>query len=308
MEGGRPMNARTLFNGQSTGLFTTALLCLVGSGAAWADTYDPVTRQLTIPTVIIGATSYSDMVVTVGSVVSGPSGTTPRGSVDAYDTASGHLTIPTVTVGTTTYHNVVVAVASLVSIGGINGSDSYDGSHLTIRYVQVGGIVYFNVIITVGSIVSHGGGMPANALDVFDPSSRQLTIASILYAGKVRTNAVITLGTLTSVGGLSPAVTLTASHLSFNCVQYCSPQTLSLFNTAATTLAISSIVASGPKAGTNPAFNESNNCPASLGTGESCAITVTYAGVAYATDQGSLIVTDNGAGSPQTVPLQGYIY
>jgi hypothetical protein len=302
------MNVKILSFCQSTGFFATALMLLVGSGAAWADSYDPVTKQLTIPTVVIGGTSFSNTVVTVGSVVSAPSGTGPNGSVDAYDTASGHLTVPLVTVGANTYYNVVVAVASLVSIGGINGADTYDGAHLTIPYVQVGGNVYFNVVITVGSIVSKGGGMPAHALDFYDPSSRQLTITSIQYKSKIRTNAVITVGTVTAVGGRSPAVTFTASHLNFNCVQYCAPQTLSLINTEAATLTISSIVATGPKPGGYPAFNESNNCPVNLGTGESCAITVKYSGVAGTTDQGSLIVTDNAAGSPQTVPLQGYIY
>jgi hypothetical protein len=283
-------------------------MLLAGRGTAWADIYNPVTTQLTIPTVVIGGTSFSNMVVTVGSVVSAPSGTVPNGSVDAYDTASGHLTVPLVTVGANTYYNVVVAVASLVSISGINGADTYDGAHLTIPYVQVGGNVYFNAVITVLNIISKGGGMPAHALDVYDPSSRQLTIASIQYKSKIRTNAIITVGSLTSLGGRSPAVTFTASHLSFNCLQYCAPQTLSLINTAGTTLTIGSIVASGPKPGGNPAFNESNNCPVNLGTGESCAITVKYSGVAYTTNPGSLIVTDNAAGSPQTVPLQGYIY
>jgi hypothetical protein len=304
---GQPMTIKTMSFRQSAGFFATALMLLVGSGAAWADTYDPVTRHLTISKVIVGATSYSGMVVTIGSVVSAPSGTAPNSSEDAYDTASGRLAIPQVTVGAKTYYNVVATVAGLVSSGSLSNSDSYDGTHLTIPYVQVGANVYFNAVITIGSIVSHGSGMPENPRDVFDSSTHHLTIASIQYGGIVYTNTVVTVATVTSVGGLSPQVTFTASYLSFLCVQYCSPKTVALINTGATTLNITSITASG-LVGIYHAFSESNNCPGSLGAGQSCAISVNYVGPGGTGAHGDLIVTDNGTGSPQTVPLQGSIY
>ncbi len=287
---------------------TATLLFLASSGVAWADTYDPGTNKLTIRTVIIGGASFSNMVVTIGSIVSAPSGTAPNAGEDAYDTASHHLTIPQVTVlGGNTYYNVVVTVANLVSSGTLSGSDSFDGTQLTIPYVQVGSNVYFHVVITVGSVVSHGSGMPQNPRDVFDPSTHHLSIASVLYGGITYTNLVIIPGTIKSVGGLSPQVTFSASSLSFSCLTYCTPRTVALINAGATILIISEITTSG-KIGNYSLFSESNNCPGSLGAGESCAIAVKYMGPAQVAGTGDLIVTDNGAGSPQMLPLHGYIY
>jgi hypothetical protein len=63
-------------------------------------------------------------------------------------------------------------------------------------------------------------------------------------------------------------------------------------------LAISSITVTGP-------FLESNNCPASLNAGSNCNITINFQPTAGGPATGAIIVTDNGLGSPQTVPLSG---
>ena len=101
------------------------------------------------------------MVVTVGDIVSGPTGTSPNGNLDS-DTETNQLTVQSVTLGSATYYNVVVTVAGLVSIGAVSGADSYDGAGLTISFVQFDGTVYDGVIVSVGlgNIVSLSGGMP----------------------------------------------------------------------------------------------------------------------------------------------------
>jgi hypothetical protein len=63
-------------------------------------------------------------------------------------------------------------------------------------------------------------------------------------------------------------------------------------------LAISSITVTGP-------FLESNNCPASLNAGSNCNITINFQPTAGGPATGAIVVTDNGLGSPQTVPLSG---
>lgn len=63
-------------------------------------------------------------------------------------------------------------------------------------------------------------------------------------------------------------------------------------------LVISSIAVTGQ-------FLESNNCPASLNTGSSCNITINFLPTVGGPATGSVVVTDNGSGSPQTVPLSG---
>src|ERR1039457_2084376 len=83
-------------------LLTSVLALLVIVSEAYAvDTYNPLSKQLTIPSAAIGSTTYTDMVITVGSIVSCPTGTTPLGSGDTYDQGGNQLTVPSVLVGTT---------------------------------------------------------------------------------------------------------------------------------------------------------------------------------------------------------------
>jgi hypothetical protein len=111
-----------------------------------------------------------------------------------------------------------------------------------------------------------------------------------------------------SLNGVGTVVKLVPSFMSFNCVQICSgPKTATLTNTGSTALSISNISTSSPRVGTGHAFNETNNCPATLGAGLSCTITVTFQGVFNTAYKGTLNVTDNGGGSPQTVSLFGSI-
>lgn len=80
-----------------------------------ADIYNAANNQLTIPQVLVGNTTYSNVVITVGNVIS--VGAAPAiGTYDTYDGAA--LTIPAVSVNGMTYYNVKVTVGSLLSVGG----------------------------------------------------------------------------------------------------------------------------------------------------------------------------------------------
>jgi uncharacterized repeat protein (TIGR03803 family) len=161
--------------------------------------------QLNIPTISIGRARFDNMVVTLGSIVSGPAGAGPNTTEVTYDTGTNQMSIPAVTVGTTTYYNLVITVGSLVSIGSMTGGDTYDGTHLSIPSVQIlGGSAYHDVVVTVARIVSAGGGMPTSVRDVYNPATQQLTIAAIQPGSTVYTNAIVTVGTVVSVGGAGP--------------------------------------------------------------------------------------------------------
>lgn len=75
-------------------------------------------------------------------------------------------------------------------------------------------------------------------------------------------------------------------------------RTVSLSNQGTATLNIASIVVSGE-------FLQSNNCGASLAPGASCTINVQFRPLALGTRNGTLSVTDNAPGSPQSVSLTG---
>jgi hypothetical protein len=231
---------------RSARLLGVALTLLVGSGPVWADSYDPATTELTIPSVSIGGATYLNVVATIAGIVSGPTGPSSKGDEDSYDTATGQLTIPWVNVGATSYVNVVATVREFISFGHVSGADTYS-TDLIIPFVQVGDRVYNNVTVSVGSIVKMMLGAPKNPRDVYDPVTGQLYIAAVQVGGNVYTNVVVTPGTIKSVGGISPPVTLAPAVLDFSCSIYanggggCTPQEVLLINSGTATFSFSEI-------------------------------------------------------------------
>jgi ASPM-SPD-2-Hydin domain-containing protein/centrosomal CEP192-like protein/HYDIN/CFA65/VesB family protein len=111
------------------------------------------------------------------------------------------------------------------------------------------------------------------------------------------------------VGGQPAAATATAtlspSSLSFgnqNIGTTSPSQAITLSNTGASSLSISSIAITGTNAGD---FSETNNCGSSLAANSSCTIDVTFKPTAAGTRAAALAVTDNVSGSPQTASLSG---
>ena len=97
------------------------IMCLGGGGLARAtDLFDGT--YLIIPLVVVGSTSYTQVVVTVGSVHS-VAGGQPNSYSDYYD--GKYLNIPSVLVGSNTYNNVQITIGSLVSVGS-SGTAYYD--------------------------------------------------------------------------------------------------------------------------------------------------------------------------------------
>jgi hypothetical protein len=186
---------------EATVYLTSSGLVVESAGGITPDSYDPSTGTVTIPTLAIGGATYSDVVLAVAGLVSGPSGTSPNGSEDSYDPESNQLTVQAVTLGSTTYYNVVATAGKLTSIGSVTGADTYEGGQVTIPSVGAFGKVYTDVVITVGSLVSIGSGLPKAALDEYDPTTQQLTVAAVEYAGHVYTNVVVTVGSIISVDG-----------------------------------------------------------------------------------------------------------
>jgi len=191
------------------------LVFLSCAGAAYGtDTYNPLNKQLTIPHVAIGSAAYSNMVVTVGRIVSGPTGTSANGPVDSYDPGTSQLTVQAVNLGAATFYNVVVTVAGLVSIGSVIGADIYNGTDLGISHVQVGGTTYNGVFIaeSPSNIVSIAGGMPTFVPDTYNAASNHLAIPAVQVGNRVYTNVVVTAGKLASVAGVFSTVQETIVH------------------------------------------------------------------------------------------------
>jgi hypothetical protein len=107
--------------------------------------------------------------------------------------------------------------------------------------------------------------------------------------------------TVSGTGGPAPTVTLSPSALTFaaqTVTTTSAPQQVTLTNTGAAVLDITSIVASAN-------FGETNNCGVSLAVGASCIINVTFSPLAAGPINGAIAVTDNAPNSPQNVTLSG---
>jgi para-nitrobenzyl esterase len=201
------MDTRSDFLSRDARSVAAALVLLVCNAAVWADSYNPANNQLTIPYVIVGGATYSNTVVNIGSVVSGPTGTSASGSGDTYDPAKHQLAIPRVMVGSSSYYNVVGAVSGLVSIGSVSGADTYDGSRLIVRSVQlVGGSSYNDVAITIRRVIHIAGGMPTITQDSYDPATGQLNIPAVQVGSAVYTNVTVSVGSVIYVGGSGACV------------------------------------------------------------------------------------------------------
>ena len=87
------------------------------------------------------------------------------------------------------------------------------------------------------------------------------------------------------------------------------PKIATLTNTGTTAISITSITITSNKQGSNgqAGFAEMNNCPASLGAGQSCSITVNFTGNFNFAYKGVLTVSDNGGGGAQIVSLSGFL-
>lgn len=101
-------------------------------------------------------------------------------------------------------------------------------------------------------------------------------------------------------GTQQPTVSLSPTQLAFReyprC-EYAFPETVTLTNNGPGVLDISRIAINHGN------FSQTHTCGSTLGVGNSCTITVTWGG--GGNQSASLLITDNGVGSPQSVGLLG---
>ena len=107
---------------------------------------------------------------------------------------------------------------------------------------------------------------------------------------------------LSGTGTASDALAVfTPSTLAFASTQVgnsSAPQTVTLSNQGNAALDISTLQVTG-------AFTQSNNCSGTLAAGSTCTFSITFIPTASGTSNGTLTVTDNAAGSPQTISFSG---
>jgi hypothetical protein len=111
------------------------ILSSISLSAFAVDTYN--NGQLIIPSVQVGANTYTNVVVTLGSVVSIGTGQ-PNGFIDTYNLANGQLTIPSIIVGSTSYTNVVITIGTIISTDAYYNTIQNNSTAATSAVVTVG--------------------------------------------------------------------------------------------------------------------------------------------------------------------------
>ncbi len=105
-------------------------------------------------------------------------------------------------------------------------------------------------------------------------------------------------------GSGSPAVTFSPTSISFGSVPVGASKAanIKLTNSGSAMLTISGLSITGSN---QSSFSETNNCGGSLGAGANCTITATFRPQSTGSLSAALTVSDNAAGSPQSVGLSG---
>ena len=196
----------------------------------------------------------------------------------------GSLAFPAQLVGTSASQPVTltnIGNASL-SVSGISASQPFTQTNNCPATLVASAYCTINVSFTPIT-----GGNAAGGLTIFDNSGGGSSSQTVSLSG-TRTNA-------------TSAPTLSPSSLAFGdqiVGVATSKKVIRLTATGSVALNIYSIATTG-------AFNQTNNCPASLSPGTSCNVSVAFQPAAYGPTNGTLTIADNGAGTPQSVPLSG---
>ena len=133
---------------------------------------------------------------------------------------------------------------------------------------------------------------------VFAPSTPGQQNAQVAIQEDAFNSKPLVLVTGTAV---TPSLTSTPGALSFGSETIGSTsaaQTVTLTNTSSVAVTITSVTANGP-------FAVTSQCGASVAAAATCSIAVTFTPTAVGQQTGSLTISDNAVGSPQTIALTG---
>ena len=208
----------------------------------------------------------------------GCGGTAPAASLNPTS-----LTFASQNVGSTSAAQTITLTNSgtaALAIAGIGASGDYAQTNTCGASVAAGGNCSISVTFTPTAAGSRTGTVTVTDNATGSPQTASLT------------------GTGVAVG---PSAALSPTSLTFaaqTVATTSAAQAITLSNGGTAALAIASIAASGD-------YAQTNNCGTSLATGANCSISVTFTPTAVGTRTGTVTVTDNATGSPQTASLTG---
>ena len=135
----------------------------------------------------------------------------------------------------------------------------------------------------------------------FDPTVANLSYGTLTFSSNATVAQAVLPITGDAIVSTGPAVTLSSQSLDFGSVPIGSTsnqQMVTVMNVGNALLTVTSVTTSGD-------FTQTNNCNTSVLQNEDCTIVLTFSPTAGGTRTGSLTITSNALGSPQTVSLTG---
>lgn len=284
-----------VFSTQAPGASQTLPVTLTNQGNFYSSTVYSVRTDNAAFTIAEG--TCTSVAVAVGASCQLQVTFTPA-AVQAY---TGHAIIDTFVNGTAQPHQTITLP---LSGSGNNpaaatptiapGTGTYSSSQqVTLTDATASATIYFT---TDGSAPTTASTKYTGAITVIGNETLQAIAIAPSYSQSAVATATYTFA--------YPAVTFTPPSVTFpnQTVNTTSgTQTITVSNTGGAALAISSIALTGANTAD---FAQTNNCPASLAAGSTCNILVTFT-PASASFTAAVTVTDNAAGSPQSVALAG---
>jgi len=237
---------------------------------------------------VAGYTNSTDFPVTQGTFQD-----TIGGNVDAFLVKIGPSSAPAVSVSPVLlqYPSQPLGLTSQRQTALLRNMGS---SPLSISSITVGGD--FAEINNCGNIV------PAAASCTFSVTFTPTAVGTRLGSILVQDDAAGSPHVINLSGSASGAVAvLSPASLTFSPQTLgtsSTPQTLTLTNTGNATLNVGSIQATGD-------FSQTNSCPPTLAPNSSCTLNVTFTPTVTGSRSGTITVSDNAQGSPQTATLSG---
>jgi hypothetical protein len=177
------------------------------------------------------------------------------------------------------------------------------GVPLTITSIAITGTNggEFSAINACGTSVNAGSGCAITV--TFKPTATGTRTASLTISDSA--NGSPQTVSLTGTAVVPAAVTLAPTGLTFSSQPtgtVSAAETVTMTNSGGASLTIASISLTGTNSGD---LHQTNTCGTSVNAGSGCAITVTFKPTATGSRAGSVTITDDASGSPQTVALTG---